>query len=200
MSRRPLSYSAEEVASRITGSSAERLYRIRSGSTNLSDSGYSPNQSLYDGTYQPLDRSDFDMEGELPPLNSSSPAPGNHRESSTPSWRFRDSQPLFPQGGDINSSRRLITLIQDQQKTLQAILDNQRKLENQQNSFERQLRELKEQVDSSLSSSSPGGSRVRGRPKTRITRDLTVIYLAIAFLVTFHLYLLFFSEESGKCI
>ncbi len=106
---------------------------------------YGPNQSLYEGTYH----GDADDFSQFQPLSGSLPLNelSNHVGGgfATPRAPFRNSRLT---SGD--SSQHLVSLIQEQQKALAKILDNQKIMETKQNGFEKQLLDLQQQVEPHL--------------------------------------------------
>ncbi len=143
--RRP-GLSADQVASQPT-------YDHGTVSRQLSGQ-YRPNQSLYDGSFQPLPPGDSeDEEYELDSPSSASVTP--LRGSSLFNTRVRSQRPghrrqSTPLSEGCMPDMTVAGLIQEQQELLERVLKNQKDMQIRQEKFERELVTLAKQMTSSL--------------------------------------------------
>ncbi len=166
--RRP-GLTADQVASQLT-------YDHGTGTVPIRRRGqYRPNQSLYDGSFQPLppcnseDEEASEYEFNSPSSDSVTPLCG----SSLFNTRARSQRPgqSTPLRQEWMPEMTVAGLIQEQQELLERVLKNQKDMQNRQEKFEKELATLSKEMTSSSTSPDSDGRSAR---RLRICRELTV--------------------------
>ena len=132
-------------------------YISRPRSMGPNDSGYKPNDDLYDGNFYELDPDDDESQIRDDIPESDLPLYSSSRHNIPPAHHVSD------------RSTEIITMLQKQQQLLHQLSVTQKKMQSKQEEFDKKIKELvAKQTDSS--SSSPDCSKKRHK----ITRDLSV--------------------------